>query len=88
MQSVTYGVDLFQGDLANVLLDAVILPQVCVTKITSNKVNKCFTGGIQAFIVGGVKRKLRLHCFFWQLAGLPTNLKMPTNPYLTSSTVY
>lgn len=58
---MTYGVDLFQGDLSNVLLDAVILPHVCVTKITSDQINqpnKCFTGGIQAFIVGGVKRKL------------------------------
>lgn len=40
MQSVTHGVDLFQGDLSNILLDAVILPQVCVTKITSNKINQ------------------------------------------------
>lgn len=40
MQNVTYGVDLFQGDLSNVLLDAVILPQVCMTRITSNKINQ------------------------------------------------
>lgn len=38
MATATYRVDLFQGDLSDVLLDAVILSQVRVTKMTSNKI--------------------------------------------------